>query len=154
MTHHYPKPGDKAPDFELPAAGDTKIRLSDYLHRKNVILSFHPLAFTGVCSAQMQDLQAESGTLNGKETVALGISVDSVPAKKAWADSLGVTDVLFLSDFEPKGRVARLYRVYREKEGFSERAVFIIDKEGIVRFSRLYPIKERPDIREIITAIP
>ncbi len=149
MSHHSPKVGETAPDFELPAIGNKKIRLSDYRGEKQVILSFHPLAWTGICAAQMQDLEANIQKLVDADTVALGISVDSVPSKDAWAKSLGVTHVEFLSDFEPKGEVARLYGIYRE-DGFSERAVFVVDKGGIIRFARVYPIKEKPDLLEII----
>ena len=149
MSHDFPEVGEQAPDFELPAVGDTRIRLSDYVGKRNVIVSFHPLAWTGVCAAQMQDLEEHAQTFTDTDTVALGISVDSVPTKKAWAESLGVTHVEFLSDFEPKGEVAKRYRIYRE-EGFSERAVFVVDKEGIIRFAKVYPIKEKPDLTEIL----
>ncbi len=152
MSHHYPKPGDKAPDFELPAVGDKKVRLSDFRGKKNVILSFHPLAWTGLCAAQMKDLQESIKRLTDKDTVALGISVDSVPSKKAWAESLSVKDVEMLSDFEPKGAVARLYGIYRE-EGFSERAVFVVDKQGVIRFAKVYPIREKPDVGEFCAVL-
>jgi peroxiredoxin len=153
MSHHYPKVGDKAPDFELPAVGNKKVRLSDYRGKKNVVLSFHPLAWTGICAAQMKDLQQNIRTLTDKDTVALGISVDSVPSKKAWAESLGITQVEFLADFEPKGAVAKLYGIYREEDGFSERAVFVVDKEGIIRFAKIYPIKEKPDFGEFCAVL-
>ncbi len=152
MSHHYPKVGDQAPDFELPAVGNKKVRLSQFRGKKNVVLSFHPLAWTGICAAQMQDLQANIKLLTDKDTVALGISVDSVPSKKAWAESLGITEVEFLSDFEPKGAVAKLYGIYRE-EGFSERAVFVVDKQGIIRFAKIYPIKEKPDVGEFCAVL-
>lgn len=152
MSHHYPKIGDTAPDFELPAVGNKKVRLSDYRGKKQVILSFHPLAWTGICAAQMQDLEANIQKLVDADTVALGISVDSVPSKDAWAKSLGVTHVEFLSDFEPKGQVAKMYGIYRE-DGFSERAVFVVDRQGIIRFARVYPIREKPDLQEIIPVL-
>jgi alkyl hydroperoxide reductase subunit AhpC len=85
--------------------------------------------------------------------VALGINVDSIPSKTAWAKSLGVDRVEFLSDFEPKGRVAKEYGIYRDG-GFSERAVFIVDKKGIVIFARVYPISQKPDLSEIIPVLP
>ena len=148
MSHHYPKVGDAAPDFELSAVGDKKIKLSDYRGRKNVILSFHPLAWTGLCAAQMQDLEAHIQKFIDTDTVALGISIDSVPTKQAWAESLGVRQVEFLADFEPKEEVAKKYGIFRE-EGFSERAVFVVDKDGMIRFAKVYPIKEKPDLLEI-----
>jgi len=144
--------GDMAPDFELNAAGDKNIRLSDFQGKKNVILSFHPLAWTGICAAQMKDLQEEIRTLNENETVALGISVDSVPSKQAWAETLSIKDVLLLSDFEPKGDVAKKYGIYR-KEGFSERAVFVVNKKGIVEYARIYPISQKPELDEVLKII-
>ncbi|MDZ7337923.1 MAG: peroxiredoxin [candidate division KSB1 bacterium] len=152
MSHHYPKVGEQAPDFELPAVGDKKIRLSDFRGKKNVVLSFHPLAWTGICAAQMKDLQENIKRLTDKDTVALGISVDSIPSKKAWAESLGIKDVEMLADFEPKGAVAKLYGIYRQ-EGFSERAVFVVDKQGVIRFAKVYPIKEKPDVGEFCAVL-
>ena len=152
MSHHYPKVGATAPDFELPAVGNKKVRLSAYRGKKNVLLSFHPLAWTGLCAAQMQDLEQHLQTFIDTDTVALGISVDSVPTKQAWAESLGVKQIELLSDFEPKGEVAKRYGVYRE-EGFSERAVFVVDKGGIIQFARVYPIKEKPDLTRIIPVL-
>ena len=153
MSQDHPNVGDMAPDFVLPAVSGKKIRLSDYRGKKNVILSFHPLAWTGVCAAQMQDLQNEIETLIDKETVALGINVDSIPSKQAWGESLGVKDVELLSDFEPKGMVAKDYHIYHEK-GFSNRAVFVVDKKGIIKFAKVYPIPEKPNLAEIIPVIP
>ena len=146
------KVGDKAPDFELPGNHNTHIRLSQYLGKKNVILSFHPLAFTGICADQMRDLQAHADQLHSLDTVALGISVDSVPAKEAWQKELHVTDVQFLSDFEPKGAVAKKYGIYRP-EGHSERAVFVVNKEGVLIFVNVYPIAQRPDPREFFDVL-
>ena len=147
---NVPKVGDVAPDFELPAVGGKTVKLSDFQGEKNVILSFHPLAFTGICADQMRDLQANIDLLNEKETVALGISVDSVPTKDAWAQSLGVSDVIFLSDFEPKGSAAKKYGIYVEEKGFDGRAVFIVDKEGKISFVKVMPLGEKPDLSEIL----
>ena len=152
MSRDYPEVGEKAPDFELSAVGDKKIKLSDYRGKNNVILSFHPLAWTSVCANQMQDLEKHIQKFIDADTVALGISVDSVPCKKAWAESLGVRQVEFLADFEPKGEVAKKYGIYH-KLGFSERAVFVVDKEGIVRFAKVYPIKELPDLSEVFPVL-
>ena len=147
------KAGDKAPDFTLPAVGDKTIRLSDFRDSKSVILSFHPLAWTGICSAQMQDLQDNIQSLIDKDTVALGISVDSLPTKKAWAESLGVTQVELLSDFEPKGEVAKKYGVFVDEKGFGGRAVFVVDKLGIIIFAKIYPISKKPDLAEILPVL-
>jgi len=82
----------------------------------------------------------------------LGISVDSTATNDAWAESLGVERVLLLSDFWPHGEVAQTYGVLRE-QGFTERATFIVDKEGTVRFARVYDINELPDNEEIFAAL-
>ena len=148
MTDQYLKVGDAAPDFELPSVGDKSVKLSDFREKKNVILSFHPMAWTGICANQMQDLQKDIQTMVDKDTVALGISTDTVPSKQAWAETLGISDVELLSDFEPKGDVARKYGVYRD-EGFSERAVFVVDKTGNITFVKIYPMGEKPDLAEI-----
>jgi peroxiredoxin len=86
-------------------------------------------------------------------TVALGMSVDTVPSKKAWAKELGIKNTRLLSDFWPHGDVARSYGIFRGKEGFSERANIIVDENGQVVFVRVYPISQLPDIKEIIKAL-
>jgi len=152
MSRHFPQVGEEAIDFELNAVGDKKIRLSDYRGKKNVILSFHPLAWTGVCADQMVDLEQNIQRLNDTDTVPLGISVDSIPSKKAWAESLGATNVEFLSDFEPKGEVIKKYNIWH-RGGFSERAVFVVDKKGVIRFAKVYPTKQKPDFEEFFDVL-
>ncbi len=83
-------------------------------------------------------------------TIALGIGVDSTPSNKAWAKSLNIERTPLLADFWPQGEVARLYGVFRDKDGFSERANILIDENQAVVFTRLYPISQLPDIEEII----
>ena len=82
--------------------------------------------------------------------VALGIGVDSAPSNKAWAKSLNIERTGLLADFWPQGEVARLYGVFRDKDGFSERANILIDENQVVVFAKLYPISQLPDIEEII----
>jgi peroxiredoxin len=143
--------GDKAPDFTLKDQNEKEITLRNFKGKK-VIPSFHPLAWTSVCKIQMQDLEKHKADFDRLGAVALGLSVDSVPCKKAWAEAIGVKETPLLADFWPHGGVAQAYGIFREKNGFSERAVFILDKEGVVRFKKIYPIKEVPDIEEIIKA--
>jgi peroxiredoxin len=83
-------------------------------------------------------------------TVALGIGVDSVPSNKAWAQSMDVKNTRLLSDFWPHGEVARLYGIFRDKDGFSERANIIIDEEQKVTFVKVYPTSQLPDFEEIL----
>ncbi len=144
--------GDLAPDFTLKDQNDQEVNLSALRGRK-VILSFHPLAWTRVCQIQMQDLEKHQEEIERLGAVALGLSVDSVPCKKAWAEAIGVQHTRLLADFWPHGGVARAYGIFREKNGFSERAVFIVDAEGVIRFKKIYPMREVPDIGEILAAL-
>lgn len=97
--------------------------------------------------SSLEDYWDEFVKLN---TVAVGISVDTVPSKKAWAKSLGIQGTRLLSDFWPHGEVSRSHAVFREKEGVSERANIIVDERGRLAFSKVYPMKELPDIEEIL----
>jgi peroxiredoxin len=96
------------------------IKLSDFEGKKN-LLSFHPLAWTKVCADQMMSLEKNRERLEKLRTVALGISVDTIPSKKAWAQQLGIENTRLLSDFWPHGKVAQLYGIFRDKVGLSER---------------------------------
>lgn len=146
------KSGDKALEFAINDQDGKKIRLSDFRGKK-VLLSFHPLAWTSVCAEQMKSLEKNHERFDKLNTVALGMSVDTVPSKKAWAKELGIRDTRLLSDFWPHGNVARSYGIFREKEGFSERANIIVDEKGKVIFVKVYPISQLPDIEEIIKAL-
>ena len=103
-----------------------------------------------MCADQMKALEANKDLLAGLNTVALGISVDSVPSKNAWAKELKIAETRLLSDFWPHGRVAGLYGIFRDKEGFSERANIVVDGSGTVAWIKVYDIPELPDIEEII----
>jgi peroxiredoxin (alkyl hydroperoxide reductase subunit C) len=144
--------GDDAPDFELRSHRGGTVRLSDFRGRNNVLLAFHPLAFTPVCASQMRAYQADLPKFEAAETVVLGISIDAQPAKTAWAVSLGPIAFDLLSDFYPHGEVARKYGVLRE-DGISERAVFLVDKEGKVAWSRLYEIPEQPENAAVLETL-
>jgi len=153
MTDGKTEVGDVAPDFTLKDQNEKDVTLSDFRGKKTVVLSFHPLAWTSVCKIQMQDLEKHKKDFERLDAVALGLSVDSVPCKKAWAEDIGVKETSLLADFWPHGGVAQAFGIFREKNGFSERAVFIVDKEGVVRFKKIYPIEEVPDIGEILKAL-
>ena len=144
--------GMKAPDFALKDQNSKPVRLSD-LAGKKVVLGFHPLAWTPVCALQMGDLEANADKLAELGAVAFGISVDSEPCKKAWAASLGITRTSLLADFWPHGGVALLYGVFMDRLGTSQRCVFVLSADGTVRFKKVYPIRERPDINEIIAEV-
>lgn len=142
------KTGDEAKDFTLKDQNNKEMRLSD-LKDKKVLLSFHPLAWTPVCSEQMLSLEKNFKRFEKLNTIALGISVDTIPSKKAWAEELGIKNTKLLSDFWPHGEVAKLYELFREKEGFSERANVII-RNNKIAFVKVYPISQLPEIEEII----
>ncbi|CAG0953953.1 MAG: peroxiredoxin [Candidatus Methanoperedens sp.] len=146
------KIGDIAKDFDLSDQDEKEVRLSSF-KGKRVLLSFHPLAWTKVCAEQMKSLEKNHDRFEKLNTVALGISVDTVPSKKAWAKELGIKNTRLLSDFWPHGKVAGLYGIFREKEGVSERANIIIDENSKVVFVKVYPISQFPDIKEIIKVL-
>ncbi len=143
------KVGDAAPEFTLSNQEGEEISLSS-LRGKKVLLSFHPLAWTGVCEIQMRTLEVKAEALEKLNTRAFGVSVDGVPAKKAWAEALGIKQTGLLADFWPHGEVARKYSLFREKDGFSGRANILIDEEGKIELVRNYRISEVPDIEEIV----
>jgi len=141
--------GEMGPDFSLKDNRGKDFELSG-LKGKRVLLSFHPLAWTEVCAEQMKSLEANRETFASLNTVAVGISVDAVPTKNAWAKELGIKETPLPADFWPHGQVARLYGIFREKEGFSERANIILDERGKVVFVKIYEISQLPDIKEVI----
>ncbi|HVN97898.1 MAG TPA: redoxin domain-containing protein [Syntrophorhabdaceae bacterium] len=144
--------GSKAKAFTLKDQDDRECRLSD-LTGKKVLLSFHPLAWTSVCAEQMKSLEANKEAFDRLNTVALGLSVDTVPSKNAWAKELGIHNTRLLSDFWPHGKIAKAYGIFREANGFSERANLILDEKQRVVFVKVYPIRELPDIAEILKAL-
>jgi peroxiredoxin len=142
------KVGDRSIDFALQDQNRKTFKLSDHLGEW-VLLSFHPLAWTSVCAKQMKALEDGNKIFESLNTVAVGISVDSVPCKKAWAESLGIVNTSLLSDFWPHGGLAQLYGILREKEGFSERANILVDQKGSIALVRLYDLKQLPDLNEV-----
>lgn len=141
--------GMRAPDFTLKDQHNKEADLSG-LRGKKILLSFHPLAWTKVCARQMQSLEKNMENFRNLNTVPMGISVDTVPSKHAWAKELNVKQTRLLSDFWPHGKVAQLYGLFRDENGFSERANVIIDEKQVVVFVRVYDIPQLPDIYEII----
>lgn len=146
------KAGDSAQLFSLKDQHGNTVDLKDYIGRK-VLLSFHPLAWTYVCAKQMAALEAKKDEFARLNTVAFGVSVDPVPSKKEWAKSLGVENTRLLCDFWEHGKVAKLYGIFIEEKGFSERANIIIDENQKVAFVKVYPISELPDIGEVISVL-
>jgi len=144
--------GETAPDFTLKDQFGKDFKLTDYKGKK-VLLSFHPLAWTGVCTDQMKSLEENYKTFSSLNTVALGLSVDAVPTKKAWSDNMKLKQLKILSDFWPHGEVAKAYGLFREHGGTSERANVIIDEQGKVAWVKVYEISQLPPIDEVINAL-
>lgn len=142
--------GNTAPAFTLNDQNGKKASL-EKLKGKRVILSFRPLAWTPVCQDQMLSLEEHYDRLKELNTVALGIGVDSSPSNKAWAKMMEIVNTRLLADFWPHGEVARAYGLFREADGFSERANVIVDESGKVVFVKVYPTGQVPDIDELIT---
>jgi peroxiredoxin len=143
--------GKKVKDFSLKDQNRQDFHLSEYRGEK-VLLSFHPLAWTPICAKQMQSLEKNKKSLDRLNTVAVGLSVDSVPSKAAWAKSLRIKNTRLLADFWPHAGVAKSMGLLRA-EGFSERANVIVDETGKIIFVKVYPIRELPDIREILRVL-
>ncbi|NUR82506.1 MAG: peroxiredoxin [Nonomuraea sp.] len=135
-----------APDFELQDQHGTPVRLSDFRGRK-VVLVFYPLAFSGVCQSELSALRGFPA-----DAAVLTVSVDSLFTHRAWADQEGYSFPL-LSDFWPHGQVARAYGVFDESKGVASRGTFIIDGEGVIRWSVVNPAGEARDVADYIKAL-
>ena len=127
--------GDKAPEFDLEEVpGKPRVRLSDYLGRSNVLLVFHPFAFTDVCTEEALDLQENLGSFRNANTEIVFVSCDSSAARQAWKRELGA-EYTFASDFWSHGETARRYGVFNETNGAPVRGTFLIDTDGTVIWS-------------------
>lgn len=144
--------GSVAPDFELRSHTGKTVKLSAFRGKQKVVIAFHPLAFTPVCTVQMQTYEKDRAEFDAAGAHVLGISVDAGPAKKAWAESLGGISYDLLSDFHPHGGVASAYGVMRA-DGISERATFIVSKDGKIAWAKQYQIPEQPDEAELLRAL-
>lgn len=140
--------GDILGDFELKDQNGDVFKSREYRGKK-ILLSFHPLAFTPICRDQMLSLEKNYERFIEKNVIPLGISVDSIFAKKAWAESIGIRKLRMLCDFWPHGGFSARCGLFRFADGFSERANIIVSEEGVVTFLKVYEIKELPDVEEI-----
>jgi peroxiredoxin len=146
------KAGDLAPDFTLPSIDGGTVTLSDYQGEKNVMISFIPAAWTPVCSDQWPGYNLAGHLFQQLDTIVLGISVDNVPTLYAWVRQMGDFWYPVVSDFWPHGEVAEKYGVLRS-DGTAERAIIIVDKEGIVRMAYVEDINLRPELEMLINAL-
>lgn len=144
------KVGEAAPDFELPTIiPEMSVKLSDFRGRRNVVLSFVPAAWTPQCSAQWPEYHAYQDELKSYDVEIIGITADNIPSLYSWTVSMGNPWFTIASDFWPHGEVAQRYGVLRSN-GTTERAVILIDKEGIIRYIDVHDINGRPDINVLI----
>ncbi len=144
--------GDHAPDFELKDQHITPVKLSGFRGKKNVVLVFYPLAFSGVCSGELCAMRDEFPEASSDDIELLTVSVDSGFAHRAWADAEHY-DFALLSDFWPHGEVARSYGVFDENKGIATRGTFVIDKDGVVRWKVINPIPQARDIADYQKAL-
>jgi peroxiredoxin len=145
------KAGKQAPEFSLPSTPDQRVSLSDF--RGNlVVLAFYPADWSPVCGDQMALYNEMLGEFRKQQVQLIGISVDGVWCHAAFTKDRKLHFPL-LADFEPKGAVAKSYGAYREADGVSERALFLIDGEGVVRWSYLSPIGVNPGADGIFDAL-
>jgi peroxiredoxin len=144
--------GDHAPDFVLNDQNNQPVRLSDFAGARNVLLVFYPLAFSAVCSSELCALRDELPSFSNDDVALLTVSVDSVFAHKVWADREGFEFPL-LADFWPHGAVAQSYGVFNDQRGLAQRATFLIDIDGIVRYKVVNDIPTARNQAEYLTAL-
>lgn len=142
------KVGDKAPDFSLPSLSGEPVALARFLGSRNVVISFLPAAWTPVCSEQWPGYNIMKSLFDENDAVLLGITVDNLPTLFAWTEQMGGLWFPVLSDFWPHGQVSLKYGILRSN-GTSERAIFIIDKQGIIRYIDVHDINERPNLEDL-----
>jgi peroxiredoxin (alkyl hydroperoxide reductase subunit C) len=146
------KVGDKAPDFTLPSITGEDASLGLYLNKRNVVISFVPAAWTPVCSDQWPGYNVIKNIFDRYDTILLGITVDNIPTLFAWTNQMGKLWFPVLSDFWPHGGVAEKYGVLRS-DGVSERALFVIDKQGVVRYFDVHDINKRPFLEDLVNEL-
>ncbi len=151
--------GDMAPDFDAPVLEGgvrRQFRLSEQRSRRNLVLAFYPANWDPVSAQQMITYQVEREKLQARQAGVLAISVDHIMNATAWEREIGPFDFLLGSDFWPHGEISRRYGVLREAgphKGASERAVFVLDKAGEIRFAKMYPVDQLPDLDETLAAL-
>lgn len=139
--------GDKAISFKLKNQHGEEVDSTKI--KGKILLGFHPLAFTSVCTAQMQDLDFNFDKMKEKGVTPFGVSVDAPPSKTVWASAIGLSDLEILADFNPKGELAEKAGIYVDKAGISGRATILMDQDKIL-WSKEYEQHERPDMEEIL----
>lgn len=138
--------GDETPVFTLKDQDQDEVS-PDY--SKTVLLSFHPLAWTGVCKDQMSQLEDNADKIAEKGAVTYGLSVDSFATKAAWAKDIGIEKTRLLCDFWPHGDIAKKLGIFDDEAGISKRANIIV-KDGKIAWMKVYPIEQLPDFDEVL----
>ncbi|MBT2440291.1 peroxiredoxin [Streptomyces sp. ISL-36] len=144
--------GTKAPDFELKDNHGRTVKLSDYHGEKNVVLLFYPFAFTGVCTGELCELRDNLPKFVNDDTQLLAVSNDSIHTLRVFAEQEGLEYPL-LSDFWKHGEASRAYGVFDEDKGCAVRGTFIIDKEGVVRWSVVNALPDARDLDDYLKAL-
>ncbi|EHJ48279.1 alkyl hydroperoxide reductase/ Thiol specific antioxidant/ Mal allergen [Solidesulfovibrio carbinoliphilus subsp. oakridgensis] len=144
--------GEAMPDFDLPAVGGGRVRLSEYLGQKNLVLSFIPAAWTPVCSSQWPGYNIAKDVFDANDTALVGISADNIPTLCAWTRQMGGLGFPVASDFWPHGGLAQKLGILRT-DGTTERALFLVDKKGVIRFIDVHDINSRPDLGPLVKAM-
>ncbi len=141
--------GEEIKQAILPDHHAKEFRLTE--HKGGFVLfSFHPLAWTKVCTDQMLSLEENYDEFLKLDCLPLGVSVDPVPCKHAWAEHLKLKKLLLLSDFWPHGKFSKKLRLFDDEKGFSQRANVIVGEKRRILFYKIYPIKEVPDVKELL----
>lgn len=143
------KVGQRAPDFTLKAVSGKTVSLHDFRGKKNVVISFVPAAWTPVCSDQWPGYNIVQDIFKDNDAVLLGITVDNIPTLFSWTNQMGKLWFDVLSDFWPHGAVAAKFGVLRS-DGVAERALFVIDKKGIIRYIDVHNINQRPPLEDLV----
>jgi len=137
--------GEKAPEFDLEVTHDERVRLSDFAGRANVLLVFHPFAFTEICEDEARDLQENLESFGNAQTEIVFVSCDAAPSRQAWKRELGA-EYTFASDFWGHGAAAKAYGVFNEQNGAPFRGTFLIDKGGTVVWSLVKSDERRTEM--------
>ncbi|MFI7391967.1 MULTISPECIES: peroxiredoxin [Streptomyces] len=144
--------GDKAPDFELKDNHGATVRLSEFRGRRNVVLIFYPFAFTGVCTGELCEVRDNLPQFSDRDTQVLAVSNDSIHTLRVFAEQEGLEYPL-LSDFWPHGNVSRAYGVFDEDKGCAVRGTFVIDQEGVVRWTVRNGLPDARDLTDYVKAL-
>jgi peroxiredoxin (alkyl hydroperoxide reductase subunit C) len=147
-----PVVGETAPDFRLRDQQGKRVALSDYKGIKNVVLVFYPFAFSGICTGELCEIRDNLGDFESEDVQVLAVSCDHMFTQRAWSNVEGYFFPM-LSDYWPHGAVAQAYGVFEQAGGFCTRGTFLIDRDGIVRWTLVNDTSQRRDFAGYRTAL-